>query len=488
MTSPYTDFDKQFIGGEWVQGTTGRALENRDPFTGDVLLSIDLAGKDALDAAFEAARIAQPAWAGALPGERAAVLRRAVEIFNARKDEIIDWVIRESGGTRLKATLEWELARNTTQEAATFPLRANGMILPTDIAGKESRAYRKPRGVIGVISPWNFPLQLSQRSVAPALALGNTVVLKPASDTPVTGGLLLAKILEEAGLPKGVLSVIIGAGSEIGDAFVEHPIPDMISFTGSTSVGRGIAQKGGGGAHIKRLALELGGNNAFVVLDDADVDRAVDSAIFGKFLHQGQICMAINRIIVAEPLFDSFVSAFVARAKALTCGNPADPDTVIGPIINEKQLSGLKDKIAQAQKDGAKLLLGGEAQGNVLPPHVFVDVTPDMALFQEESFGPVVGIVKARDEAHALELANATDFGLSGAVHSANTERATAFALAMDTGMVHINDQPVNDDPNAPFGGENNSGIGRFNGEWAIDDFTTIHWITLQHRPRPLPF
>lgn len=488
MSALYTDLNQQFIAGEWVKGRAGRQMESRDPFTDDLLVTIDMAGQDELDAAYDAAAKAQREWANKMPAERAAVMRKAVAIFDTRHDEIIDWLIRESGSTRIKAEIEWGSARNITEEAASFPLRTEGRILPSNIPGKESRVYRKPLGVIGVISPWNFPMHLSQRSVAPALALGNAVVLKPASDTPVTGGLLIAKIFEEAGLPKGLLSVIIGAGSEIGDAFVEHAVPKLISFTGSTPVGQGIAQKGGGGAHLKRLALELGGNNAFVVLDDADLDRAVASAIVGKFLHQGQICMAVNRIIVDASLHDAFVEKFVAHAKGLKRGNPADADTAIGPIINAKQLDGLKGKIAQAKEDGATLMLGGDPEGNVLPPHVFTNVTKDMDIAAEESFGPVVAILKARDEAHALELANATTFGLSGAVHSASTERAAAFARLMETGMTHINDHSVQDEPNAPFGGENNSGLGRFNGEWAIEEFTTDHWITVQHTKRDLPF
>lgn len=488
MTGAYTDFNLQYIAGKWKKGSTGRTLECRNPYNGDLLVSIDMAGQDELNTAYAAARKAQIGWAEKTPGERAAVMRKVVAIFDARRDEIVDWLIRESGSTRIKAEAEWGLARAITEEATGFPLRAEGRVLPSNIPGKESRVCRNPLGVVGVISPWNFPLHLSQRSVAPALALGNGVVLKPASDTPVTGGLLIAKIFEEAGLPPGLLSVVIGAGSDIGDAFVEHPTPKLISFTGSTPVGRGIAQKGGGGVHLKRVALELGGNCAFVVLDDADLEHAVDSAIFGKFMHQGQICMAINRIIVDAKLHDAFVKKFAERARGLNIGNPADADTVIGPIINDKQLSCLKKKIAKAKADGATLVLGGEVEGNVIPPHIFSGVTEDMELAREEIFGPVVGILKARDETHALELANATEFGLSGAVYSANIARATDFARRMNTGMAHVNDQPVNDEPNAPFGGENNSGIGRFNGDWAIETFTTVQWITVQHKPRTLPF
>lgn len=488
MTNAYTDLNRQFIAGEWRKGGAGQTMESTDPYTGDVLTQIDAASEDDLNAAYDAAREAQRDWAGKAPAERTAVLRKAVSVFEDRHEEIVDWLIKESGSTRIKAEAEWSNARNITEEAASFPLRVEGRILASNIPGKESRVYRKPLGVVGVISPWNFPLHLAQRSVAPALALGNAVVLKPASDTPVSGGLLLAKIFEEAGLPKGLLNVVIGKGSDIGDAFVEHSIPKLISFTGSTPVGKGIASKVAASDDLKRLALELGGNNAFVVLDDADLDRAVNSAVAGKFLHQGQICIAVNRIIVDESLYDAFVEKFAERVRGLKYGDPSDADTAVGPIINKSQLDGLKDKIAQAKKDGARPLVEGEIKGQLVPPHVFADVTMEMELAYNEIFGPIAGILKARDEAHALELANATEYGLSGAVHSGDTERAAAFARRMDTGMTHINDHSVNDDANAPFGGEKNSGLGRFNGDWAIEEFTTDHWITVQHAERPLPF
>src|SRR4029453_1017648 len=252
-----------------------------------------------------------------------------------------------------------------TLEASTFPSRVEGPIVPTDIAGKESRVYRQPVGVVGMISPWNFPLHLCSRSIAPALALGNGVVIKPASDTPVTGGLLLAKIFEEAGLPSGLLNVTVGPGTEIGEAFVTPPTPRVISFTGSTPVGRKIGELAAKAAIIKRVDLELGGNGPFVVLDDADLDHAVEAAAFGKFLHQGQICIAINRIILDEHVYDAFLDRFVARVKALKVGNPDDADTVIGPIINDAQLKRLVERIDNARHSGARELVGGDPFGRM---------------------------------------------------------------------------------------------------------------------------
>lgn len=348
--------------------------------------------------------------------------------------------------------------------------------------------YRKPVGVVAVISPWNWPLQLTARSAAPALAVGNAVVVKPASDTPITGGLLLAKIFEEAGLPLDLFSVVVGAGSEIGDAFVTHPVPRVISFTGSTPVGRNIARLSAESPVLKRLELELGGNGPFVVLKDADLEQAVEAAVFGKFLHQGQTCMSINRFIVDEKVHDEFLERLVNRVHLLKAGDPGEPDTMIGPVINASQLDGLRQKIQDAISSGARQMAGGEAQGLVLPPHIFSRVTNRMTLAQTESFGPVAPVISARNEEDALDIANDTDLGLAAAVFTADTERGLRFAQQLETGMAHINDQPVNDLPYNPFGGEKNSGIGRFNGVWAIAAFTTDQWITVQHTPRFYPF
>lgn len=486
--TPYGTFDRMPLGEQWRGGRSGRVSEDRDPYTDEILVRIPLANEQDLDEAYRGAAAAQPKWAATVPGERAALLRRAADIMEARREEIITWLIRESGSTRLKANVEWDSAHAVTLEAASAPYRVQGRILPSDIPGKENRVYRQPVGVVGVISPWNFPLHLTNRSVAPALAVGNAVVIKPASDTPVTGGLVLAKIFEEAGLPPGVLSVVVGPGSMIGDAFVLHPVPRVISFTGSTPVGRGIAERAAKSPMLKRVALELGGNSPFIILDDADLDLAVNAAVFGKFLHQGQICMITNRLIVDATLYDQFVERFTARVRKLKFGNPNDTDTAIGPIINKSQFDGLLKHIEGARSSGARQTVGGEPHGLMLPPHVFADVTPHMAIAQDEMFGPVVSIIKVTGEDEALRVANDTEFGLSSAVFTRNVERGVRIALQVKAGMTHVNDQPVNDLPNCPFGGEKNSGLGRFGGDWIIEEFTTDHWVSVQHTPRQYPF
>ena len=486
--SAYNDFHLQFIAGEWQKGKDDSINTNTNPYNGDTLVEIQQATKDQLNEAYDAATQAQEAWAKQTPATRAAVLYKVVNILDQRQEEIVDWLIKESGSTRIKAMVEFGATRAITLEAATFPNRVHGEIRPSNTPGKENFIYREPIGVVAVISPWNFPLHLTQRSIAPALALGNAVVLKPASDTPVTGGLLLAKVFEEAGLPKGLLNVVVGSGSEIGDAIVEHKAPSLVSFTGSTSVGKHIGELANGGEYIKQVALELGGNSPFVVLKDADIEQAVKAAAFGKFLHQGQICIAINRVIVEDEIYDDFVERFLAHVKTLNVGDPNKQDTAVGPIINEKQVKSLKEKIAKAQEEGAKMILSGEIEGQVVPPHIFTEVTREMDLSRNEVFGPLVGIIRAKDEVDALSIANDSMYGLSSAVFTADMQKGLRFARGIRAGMTHINDISVNDENNTPFGGEKNSGIGRFNGEWVLEEFTRTHWISMQNEPREYPF
>lgn len=483
--SSYPDFTTMPIAGQWRAGRAGKTGTDSDPWSGETLMEIPLAGPEDIDEAFGAAAAAQRDWARRPPADRAAVMLAAAAVLESRKDEITGWLVREGGGTVAKADLEWNLARAMMLEAASIPHHVTGAIMPSDVPGKESRVYREPAGVVTVISPWNFPLQLSNRSVAPALACGNAVVLKPASDTPVTGGLLLARIFEEAGLPPGVLSVVVGSGGEIGDALVSHPVPSVISFTGSTAVGEAITRTAG----IKRLALELGGNGPMVVLDDADLEAAADAAVFGSFFHSGQICMIANRVIVDLAVFDEFVPLFVDRARLLRAGNPADPRTDIGPVINGRQLSAIHDKVMRAVSAGARQVLGGPPSGPaglVLPPHVLLGDN-DVATASEEVFGPVITVIAAAGEKDALRMANETEYGLSSAVFTRDLDRGTRFALQTQAGMTHVNDSPVNDDANTAFGGVKASGIGRFGGQWAISEFTTEHWVSVQRTTRAYP-
>ena len=485
---PYAINGNQYINGTWRAGRSARRLDDRNPFNGEQLLEMPLASIADLDDAYQAAQQAQAAWVQLHPTQRGAQLEKLAQVIQNRREEIIDWLIHESGSTRIKASMEWQFTLNLVRECTTMPMQVEGRILTSYKPGEQSFVFREPLGVVGVISPWNFPLYLSMRSVVPALALGNTIVLKPASDTAVTGGLLIAHLFEEAGFPEGSLNVVVGAGSEIGDAFVEHPVPSLISFTGSTDVGRNVGRIATGGKHIKRVALELGGNAPLVVLDDADIEVAAHAAVVGRFLHQGQICMSVNRVIVDRSLYADFASLVVERVRNLKTGDPTKADTVIGPVVNQSQLDGLLRKLDGARSAGLKQLCGGPASGLVLPAHVFGEVGADQELARDETFGPLLPLLVAENETHALALANASEYGLSSAVFTRDMARGLNFARGIVAGMTHINDITVDDQPNAPFGGEKNSGLGRFNGHYALDEFTRAHWVTWQPGGHHYPF
>ncbi len=486
--APYEGFHGQAIDGFHRDGMSGHVLEDVNPYTSEVVARLKLASVADLDDAYAAAARAQLDWADSGPSQRSAVFLAAAEVMDKRHEEIVGWLIAESGSTRMKAEAEWGFTRAGMLWASTLPARVAGRILPIDVPGRESRVYRRPLGVVGVISPWNFPMYLSNRSIAPALALGNAAVVKPADDTPITGGLLLAKIYEEAGLPAGLLNVVVGDVADIGDHFTLHPTPKLISFTGSTRVGKRIGSLAMSGPYLKRIALELGGNSPLVVLDDADLERAVSAALFGRFFHQGQICMSTNRIIVDKTLYDQFVEQFVERARMLQFGDPNDPRTAIGPIINRRLLDGMQAKIALARLAGIRQALGGPAEGLVLPPHVFLDVDNSSPLAQSELFGPIALIIRADGEEEALRLANQTEYGLSSAVFTRDEARGVRFGLRVQAGMTHVNDCTIADDANNMFGGEKNSGLGRFGGDWVISEFTTDHWVTVQHSAPGYPF
>ncbi|MBO3659886.1 aldehyde dehydrogenase family protein [Acinetobacter variabilis] len=475
----YQNLDQQFIAGQWQPGRSQKMIQNLNPYTQDTIFTLQAASTADVDAAYVAADKAFQQNAIKSVELRQQILQKLQQVIQVRQDKIIDWLVLESGSTRFKAGLEVGAALSIIQESQKFPEQIKTEQLESKDPQRKSLVLRKPLGVIGVISPWNFPFHLSMRSVATAIACGNSVVLKPASDTPVTGGTLLGKLFEEAGLPAGVLNVVSGAGSEIGDYFVEHPIPKMISFTGSTEVGQNVGSKALASPRIKRLALELGGNAPLVILDDADLDLAVELTIMGRFMHQGQICMSTNRVIVDASIHDAYVEKLLERVKTVAVGDPNLEETIIGPIINQSQIKKHQQIIQSAKEQGAELVYEGGIEGNLVYPHIFTGVAPESPLAQEESFGPILPVLKARDEAHALKLANDTRFGLSSAVCTSNIERGISFTEQLDIGMTHINGISVADQANAPFGGEKNSGLGRFNGRWIFEEFTRTHWLTV---------
>ncbi|WP_369215374.1 aldehyde dehydrogenase family protein [Streptomyces flavofungini] len=482
----FTDLAHQYIDGEWKVGSGSWDIIDFNPYDGEKLASITVATADEVDQAYRAAERAQREWAETNPYERRGVFERALRVVTDREEEITEAIIAELGGTRLKAAFELQLTKEFLREAVHLALRPEGRILPSPEEGKENRLYRTPVGVVGIVSPFNFPLFLSIKTVAPALALGNAVVLKPHQSAPVIGGSLIAKIFEEAGLPAGLLNVVITDIAEIGDALIEHPVPSVICFTGSDRVGRHVATVCA--SHFKRSILELGGNSALIVLDDADLDYAVDAAVFSRFVHQGQVCMAANRILVDRSVEAEFTEKFVAKVASLKVGDPADPATHIGPLINASQAEAVSSVVEQTIAAGARALLHGAVKGNLVAPSVLTELPPGSPVLGQEIFGPVALLVPFDGEDEAVRIADDTPYGLSGAVHTGDVERGVRVAKRVRAGMFHVNDGTVHDEPIVPFGGEKSSGVGRLNGESTVDAFTTHKWISVQHGRSNFPF
>lgn len=476
----------QYIDGEWRAGTGSWDIVDFNPYDGEKLASITVAGVDEIDQAYRAAERAQKAWGATNPYTRRLVFERALRVIDERESELSAAITAECGGTAVKAAFELHLVREFLREALHLALRAEGRILPSPDDTKENRLYRLPVGVVGVISPFNFPFLLSIKSVAPAIALGNAVVLKPHQNTPICGGGLVAKVFEEAGLPAGVLNVVVTDIAEIGDALIEHPVPRVISFTGSDKVGRHVATVAA--SHFKRTVLELGGNSALIVLDDADVDYAVDAAVFSRFIHQGQVCMAANRVLVDRSVEAEFTEKFVAKVKSLKVGDPGDPATHIGPLINAGQADAVNTLLDQSVADGATALVRGATNGTLVAPSVLTGIAADSPILTQEIFGPVALLIPFDGEEEAVRIANATPYGLSGAVHTRDIERGVRVAKRIDTGMIHVNDGTVHDEAIVPFGGEKHSGVGRLNGDSMVDVFTTTKWISIQHGRSKFPF
>jgi benzaldehyde dehydrogenase (NAD) len=475
----------QLYSDGWVEGPS--TIDVTEPATGNVLGDVGWGTPETIASAAASAKRAQREWAAAPFEERAEVMRRAAELLKRHHEELTQWLIREAGAVRPRAEFELAVAAmGELHEAASLPSQPHGHLLPSMAPGRTSIARRVPVGVVGVIAPWNFPVILAMRSIAPALALGNAVVLKPDPNTPVVGGVLIARLFEEAGLPEGVLHVVPG-GADVGEALVSSPDVDMISFTGSTKVGRAVGELAG--RHLKRVALELGGKNAYIVLADADVDAASSSGAWGTFLHQGQICMAVGRHIVHESIAEKYTEALAARASHLPVGNPDTEEVALGPIINEGQIERVQRLVDESVTAGAELVTGGKRDGPYFPATVVGAVRPSMPVYEEEIFGPVAPIITFRDDAEAIEIANDTELGLSAAIQTGSPNHGLELASALQSGMVHVNDQPVNDDPHAPFGGVGASGNGVTFGTIANwDAFTVWRWITVRDQPATYPF
>jgi benzaldehyde dehydrogenase (NAD) len=469
---------------DWRPGT-GEAREIREPATSRPLISVAQATTGDVARAAAAAAQAQPAWAETSYIERARILRRAAEIYEVHRDDFGAWTQRETGAHRNKMHHEQNFTIQEVLNAATMPSQPYGSLVPSAQPGRLSMVRRIPVGVVGAITPWNSPSVLGMRVVAPALALGNAVVLKPDPQTPVCGGAMFESVFREAGLPEGLLHVVVG-GADVGEAIVTDPNVNVVSFTGSTAAGRRVGELAGQG--LKKVSLELGGNNAFVVLDDADLDAAASAGAYASFQFQGQVCFAAGRHIVHRSVADAYVERLVERAKRLRTGDPYREDVDLGPIVNERQLARVDGIVRRSVEGGARLVEGGTHEGLFYRPTVLADVTTDLPAWTDETFGPVAPVVVFDTDEEALALANDSEYGLAGAVYSRSISRGLALAQRIKSGMVHVNDQTVNDEAIIPFGGMGASGNGgRFGGAANWDEFTQWQWVTVRDEPRSFP-
>ena len=474
-----------YIDGKPIEVSPSAMSDVLNPANQKPFARIFMGQEQHMRAAIDAAHAARAAWGSSPAALREKILHRAADELEAATNDIVDLLIGEGGSTFGKAHFEIPFAANMLRSIAGEARRVQGDVFPSDVSGLLSLAIRRPLGVVAGISPFNFPVVLALKKVAFALATGNTFVLKPSEETSLVG-LKLAEIFEKAGLPPGILNVVPGDGPTLARVLFDDPRVKLISFTGSTAVGRHIAvecaKKG------KRVILEMGGKSPLVVLKDADMDYAVDTACFGIFIHQGQICMAGSRIIVEAPIYETFLQRFAAKAKTLQVGDPRDPHTVIGPLIRSSQCQMIDRKIKEAVAAGARVLTGGTYEGNFYQPTVVADVTPNMAAFRDELFGPVAAVTRADKADHALALANNSSYGLSSAVLTNDLQLAMRFALELEAGMVHLNGPTVHDEPTVPFGGVKDSGSGREGGRWSVEEMTEVKWVTIQMGRRHYPF
>jgi acyl-CoA reductase-like NAD-dependent aldehyde dehydrogenase len=477
-----------FIGGEWVEAEGGRTFEDRDPFNDAVVAHVAAGSRADAHRAVEAAAAVAPAWAQTPPALRQGIFLKAAEILEGRQDEIVSLLARETGCTFGFGMFQMHFVPGLFRQAAALAYAPLGEVIPSD-TGAFAMGLRRPVGVVGAIAPWNAALILSARSIAAPLVLGNAVVLKPSEWSPIVGGLIWGEIFAEAGMPAGVLNIVTNAPGEaapIGDELVESPHVRRLNFTGSTGTGRALAEAAG--RQLKRVVLELGGYNPLIVLADADLDYAVNATTFGAFLHQGQICMSARRIVVERPIADEFIARLVEKTNGLKAGDPNEHDTIIGPVINPGALEIIKSRVDDAVRDGARVLAGGEAHGSCCRATLLADVPADSEFANVETFGPVaaIEIVDSADE--AVVRANASSYGLSSGIITQDVDRGLALAQQIDAGIVHVNDQPVGDEPQMPFGGVKDSGFGRFGGSAVVDEFTELRWVTVQRGSHPFPF
>ncbi|QKK26547.1 aldehyde dehydrogenase [Rhizobium hidalgonense] len=475
------------INGADRAASSGRTYDRIDPFTEKLASRAAAASLEDVTAAVDAASAAFGAWSKTGPGQRRAILMKAADIMDSKVAEFTRLMIEETGATAPWAGFNVMLAANILREAGAMTTQISGEIIPSDKPGSLSMGVRQAAGVCLAIAPWNAPVILATRAIAMPIACGNTVILKASEQCPGTHR-LIATVLTEAGLPAGVINVLTNApedAPEIVTALIAHPAVRRVNFTGSTKVGKIIAETCG--KYLKPALLELGGKAPLVILDDADIDGAVNAAIFGAFMHQGQICMSTERIIVDTAIADQFVAKLAARASQLPAGDPRG-HVVLGSLVSLDAAKKMEELIADATAKGAKLVAGGKRSGTVVEATLLDHVTPEMRVYAEESFGPVKPIIRVSGEEEAIRIANDTEYGLSSAVFSRNIQRAMAVAARIESGICHINGPTLHDEAQMPFGGVKGSGYGRFGGKAAIAEFTDLRWITVEDSAQHYPF
>jgi benzaldehyde dehydrogenase (NAD) len=475
-----------FVGGAFRPPVAGGTIDVRDKASGEIFATAGRATAADVDTAVEAAKAAQPGWAARTYAERAALLRAVAGVLADQAKPMRDLIIRETGCIGGKADYEIGAAASELTEAAALASRATGEVLPTGHPGRFSLSERLPLGLVGAITPWNFPLVLGMRVIAPAIALGNVVLIKPSPETPVSGGLAIAELFEMAGAPPGVFQVLPG-DAEVGERLVTHPDIAMVHFTGSTAVGRQIAATAGG--LLKKVSLELGGNNALLVLDDADTDQATMIGAWSAFHYQGQTCITAGRHIVQRAVADAYVAGLAARAEAITVGDTFTQDVGLGPMINARQLDRARAMLDEAVAGGATIVAGGGTEGPFFRPTVVTGVSRDSRLWTEEIFAPIAPVLVVDGDEEAIQVANDTPYGLVDSVLTGDPYRGVLVARQLRAGMVHVNDATPQDEALAPFGGVGQSGLGgRSGGDSNIEEFTERRWLTVNPGPAHYPY
>jgi acyl-CoA reductase-like NAD-dependent aldehyde dehydrogenase len=488
MSTVSTEQQPLLIGGAWVAASEGRTFEKTDPYTGEPVTEAAAATLADAARAADAAGAAFPGWAATPSAERAALLEKAAGLLDERAPDIATTMTAEVGATFGWGMFNCMLAAGMLRHAASLAGKVDEEVaIDSAVPGLNARAVRQPAGVVVGIAPWNAPVILATRAVATPLAFGNTVVLKASEECPRTHA-AVARAIADAGVPDGVINLVTNAPEDapaVVEALIAHPAVRRINFTGSTKVGRIIAAKAA--EHLKPTLLELGGKAPFVVLADADLDEAAAAANFGAFMNSGQICMSTERIVVDQSVAADLEARLAERASGLTVGDPRDQGTMIGPVVNAAAAQRVRELLDDAMAKGARVVTGGDADGLVLTPTVVAGVTPEMRIYAEESFGPIVTIIAVDGPEEAVRVANDTEYGLSAAVFGQDVDNATAVARQIQSGICHVNGSTVHDEPQMPFGGVKASGWGRFGGDAALDEFTELRWMTVQEGGRQYP-